>query len=75
MDGERFDELAKALATSSSRRTALKVVAGAAFGGLFGFRSLGSAEARPTLSPLSPLLTGEHCSVNAAPPKHFRRSH
>ena len=42
MDATRFDDLTKALATSTSRRVALKAI-GAALGGALGLSSIGTA--------------------------------
>ena len=42
MDATRFDDLTKALATSNSRRAALKAI-GAALGGALGLSSIGTA--------------------------------
>ena len=46
MDGDRFDDITKALATGASRRRVLKGIAGAAAGalaGVFGTTSRGPA--------------------------------
>ena len=49
MESNKFDELTKTLATSTSRRQALKTLAATALGGLLGASSIGTAfAASPT---------------------------
>ena len=50
MDATRFDDLTKGLATSPSRRAALKTIAATTIGGLLGLAGIGTAFA--TQSPL-----------------------
>ena len=47
MEPSRFDELTKALATSTSRRQALKTIAATTLGGLLGLGGIGTAFAKP----------------------------
>ncbi len=47
MEPSRFDELTKALATSTSRRKALKTIAATTFGSILGLGGLGTVFARP----------------------------
>ena len=43
MDATRFDDLTKALATSPSRRAALKTIAATTIGGILGLAGMGTA--------------------------------
>lgn len=43
MDSTRFDDLTKGLATSTSRRAALKTIAAATIGGILGLAGIGTA--------------------------------
>ncbi len=56
MDHQRFDELTRSLATSTSRRTALKLLAGSALGGVLGLLGLEEAAAACRLA-------GQRCDV------------
>ena len=46
MEPSRFDELTKALATSTSRRQALKTIAATTLGGILGLVGIGTAFAK-----------------------------
>jgi hypothetical protein len=46
MNSSRFDDLTKALATSTSRRQALKAIVATIIGGLLGLDSIGTASAK-----------------------------
>jgi len=46
MDATRFDDLTKALATSTSRRAALKTIAATTIGGILGLAGMGTAFAK-----------------------------
>jgi hypothetical protein len=46
MDSSRFDNLTKVLATSTSRRQALKAIGATIIGGLLGLDSIGTASAK-----------------------------
>src|SRR5215472_10739019 len=46
MDPTKFDELTKALATSTSRRQALKTIAATTIGSILGLASIGTAFAK-----------------------------
>ena len=56
MDPTKFDELTKALATSTSRRQALKTIAATTIGGILGLSGIGNVFAKPC-TPL-----GRHCN-------------
>jgi hypothetical protein len=43
MDSTRFDDLTKGLATSTSRRAALKTIAATTIGGILGLAGIGTA--------------------------------
>jgi hypothetical protein len=60
MDGNRFDEYTKALATGVSRRQVIKALAGGALAAVFGARAAPAAEAAPTCRVL-----GESCRTDA----------
>jgi hypothetical protein len=60
MDHERFDDLTRALATSTSRRQFLKTLAGGAAGGLLALLGIGEAAADDTCKP-----NGKKCRKNA----------
>jgi len=47
MEPSRFDELTKALATSTSRRQALKAIAATTLGGILGLGGIGTAFGKP----------------------------
>ncbi len=49
MNPNRFDDLTKALASSNSRRGALKTIAAATIGGILGLGGIGTAFAAPEL--------------------------
>jgi uncharacterized lipoprotein NlpE involved in copper resistance len=46
MDPHTFDELTKALATTTSRRTAMKTILASVVGGAFGLRAIDAALAK-----------------------------
>ena len=56
MDAQRFDDLTRALATTTSRRTVLKTLAGSAAGGLLALLGVREAAADDTCKP-----TGKKC--------------
>jgi hypothetical protein len=60
MDHERFDDLTRALATTTSRRQFLKTLAGSAAGGLLALLGIGEAAADDTCKPI-----GKKCRKNA----------
>jgi hypothetical protein len=51
MDPSKFDDLTKAMATSTSRRKALKTIAATTLGGILGLGGIGTAFAKPTCKP------------------------
>src|SRR6202035_2110212 len=57
MDPTKFDDLTKALATSTSRRQALKTIAATTIGGILGLAGIGTAFAKCK-------DTGHICSKN-----------
>jgi hypothetical protein len=60
MDSSRFDELTKALATSRSRREALKTIAATTLGSILGLGRLGTAFGAPKCHP-----NGQGCDTNS----------
>lgn len=57
MNDSRFDEFTKALATSTSRRQALKAIAATTLGGILGLSGIGNVFAKPCT------LNGHHCKT------------
>jgi hypothetical protein len=65
MDSTKFDDLTKVLATSTSRRQALKTIAATTLGGILGLSGLGSALAAQKCRGLGSRCThGEQCCSN-----------
>ena len=60
MNQDRFDDLTRTLASTTSRRTVLKTLAGSAAGGLLAFLGLGEAAADDTCKPL-----GKKCNKSS----------
>ena len=60
MDQDRFDDLTRALASTTSRRTVLKTLAGSAAGGLLALLGVHEAAADDTCKP-----TGKKCRKGA----------
>ena len=59
MDPSKFDDMTKAMATSTSRRQALKTIAATTLGGILGLGGIGTAFAKPTCKP-----NGHGCGTN-----------
>src|SRR5690348_5775967 len=59
MESSRFDDLTKALATSTSRRQALKTIAATTLGGILGLVGIETVFASPTCKP-----NGHGCGTN-----------
>jgi hypothetical protein len=59
MESSKFDALTKALATSTSRRQALKTLAATTFGGILALSGIGQVFAENTCKP--PCLAGQKC--------------
>ncbi len=59
MDPSKFDDLTKAMATSTSRRKALKTIAATTLGGILGLGGIGTVFAKPTCKP-----NGHGCGTN-----------
>src|SRR3712207_109816 len=65
MDQNRFDDLTRALATTTTRRGFLKTLAGGAAGGLLAFLGVGEAAADDTCKPIGKKCrkTSQCCGV------------
>ena len=72
MDGHRFDDLTRALASGSSRRRVLKGLVGGAAGGalsLVGLRRAGASHGRPAGATC---IRNEHCASGVCDPQTRR---
>jgi hypothetical protein len=58
MESSRFDDLAKTLATATSRRQALKAIAATTLGSFLGLSGIGNVFAKPCTP------NGKHCNSN-----------
>lgn len=67
MDPRQFDELTKTLATTTSRRQALKAILAGVAGGVFGLSAINVASAQS--------LSGNRAAFNAASTHSLRRNH
>ena len=76
MDGDRFDALARSLATPRSRRAVVRVVAGSAAGGLLALVGAGRAGADPCKGTGKECKKGiQCCSGSCAPPTDSISTH
>jgi hypothetical protein len=65
MEPSKFDELTKTLATSTSRRQALKTIAATTLGGLLGLAGIGTAFAKDCKSIGAKCKHDKQCCVPA----------
>jgi hypothetical protein len=64
MTTERFDDLTKALATSTSRRAAFKTIAATIVGSILGLGGIGTASAAGVKCPRGSHPCGPNCCPN-----------